>query len=78
MPSVPHMRVPTSQRATAVGRDQDTISKEFISDEMGSVSAQDFSGGVEKSKRLFALTLVPFRTPQARSGAKWCLEVVWW
>lgn len=78
MPSVPHMRVPTSQRATAVGRDQDTISQEFISDEMGSVSTQDFSGDVEKSKRLLTLTLVPFITHQARRGVKLCLEVVLW
>ncbi|KAG5271432.1 hypothetical protein AALO_G00179680 [Alosa alosa] len=50
MPSVPHMRVPTSQRATAVGREQDTVSQEFISDEMGSVSTQDFSGGCTKTE----------------------------
>lgn len=57
MPSVPHMRVPTSQRATTVGREKDTISQEFISVEMGSVFTEDFTGEVEKSKRLLALTL---------------------
>lgn len=65
----PHMRVPTSQGATAVGQDQDIISQEFISDEMGSVSTQDFSGEVEKSKRLLVLTLASFTLEHIQLGA---------